>query len=50
MEQRSGDAPPADDEEKPMTRLCGPDPLVADGLVVLDDCNVIRYVGHEPAE
>jgi hypothetical protein len=26
------------------------DELVTEGLVVLDDCHVNRYVGREPAE
>ncbi|MFI6472896.1 DUF190 domain-containing protein [Streptomyces sp. NPDC050516] len=38
-----------DDEERVRDFLPQLDELVADGLVTLDDCEVIRYVGRERA-
>ncbi|MBD0742812.1 DUF190 domain-containing protein [Streptomyces sp. CBMA152] len=37
----------ADDEERIRAFLPQLDELVAEGLVILDDCEVIRYVGRE---
>ncbi|MFI6684171.1 DUF190 domain-containing protein [Streptomyces sp. NPDC050485] len=39
-----------DDEERIRGFLPQLDELVAEGLVVLDDCEVIRYVGRERAK
>ncbi|MFD7341795.1 DUF190 domain-containing protein [Streptomyces violascens] len=39
-----------DDEERVRDFLPQLDELVAEGLVMLDDCEVIRYVGRERAE
>lgn len=39
-----------DDEERVRDFLPQLDELVAEGLVTLDDCEVIRYVGRERAE
>lgn len=39
-----------DDEERIRAFLPQLDELVSEGLVILDDCEVIRYVGRTPAD
>ncbi|MET7713029.1 DUF190 domain-containing protein [Streptomyces sp. NPDC005407] len=39
-----------DDEERIRAFLPQLDELVAEGLVIMDDCEVIRYVGREAAK
>jgi len=39
-----------DDRDRVEAFLPQLDELVTEGLVILDDCNVIRYVGRGPAE